>query len=195
MTNAAITTGTFKVLSVAHQRMDIHGFKVQPGMVICQASKHHDVLFILISTDCNDSDYAYGYIIANGKFYRCNTIKCCQFDGIRDAFLAHDRMAFAEACKIAKAITEPAMAQSTLHLTDVAPGLRSCDGGEYGFYTHLEPTRVPGVFWEWTTCSCDFDDCGTTGYAGGSYAVYSKEELQSAIAKSDAIALAGSLYD
>lgn len=44
---------------------------------------------------------------------------------------------------------------------DVAPGEKSYDGGEYGFYTHLRSTPVKGVYLLYTSCTCGFDSCGT----------------------------------
>ena len=53
--------------------------------------------------------------------------------------------------------------QTNIRLTDVVPGEKHTDGGEYGFYTRLQCKRT-GLFLIYTTCTCDFDRCGTTGY-------------------------------
>lgn len=44
---------------------------------------------------------------------------------------------------------------------DTAPGEKSFDGGEYGFYTHFRSTPVKGVYILSTSCTCGFDACGT----------------------------------
>lgn len=45
--------------------------------------------------------------------------------------------------------------------TDIEPGEKSYDGGEYGFYTHFRSTPVKGVYLLYTSCTCGFDSCGT----------------------------------
>lgn len=73
----------------------------------------------------------------------------------------------------------------------VMPGEKSHDGGEYGFYTELRPTRFTNVFQVWTSTSCDFDDCGT-GFEG--YAYLTREDLDKMRYESDKIIAAGSQY-
>ena len=43
--------------------------------------------------------------------------------------------------------------------TDVEPGEKSIDGGEYGFYTNLF-CLGRGIYLVTTECTCDFDSCG-----------------------------------
>ena len=50
--------------------------------------------------------------------------------------------------------------------TDVVPGEKHQDGGEYGFYTRFTPfPGYPGIYRVFTETTCDFDACGT-GYQG-----------------------------
>lgn len=86
--------------------------------------------------------------------------------------------------------------QNSISLTDTVPGDKHSDGGEYGFYTHLECKR-PGLFIIYDTCTCDFDMCGTTGYpepGEEDFVVLTQKELDEMIIRSVAIEAAGSLY-
>ena len=79
--------------------------------------------------------------------------------------------------------------------TDVVPGNRCNNGGEYGFYSHYEPTDTPGVFWSWTTTTCDFDRCGTPGYEAGEYVVLTKKRMRRLMQISGRIEEEGDLYN
>lgn len=86
--------------------------------------------------------------------------------------------------------------QTNIRLTDVVPGEKHTDGGEYGFYTRLQCKRT-GLFIIYTTCTCDFDRCGTTGYpepGEEEYVVLTQKELDGMIAESFRIEAAGSQY-
>jgi hypothetical protein len=49
-----------------------------------------------------------------------------------------------------------------LVFTNVVPGEKHRDGGEYGFYTRYSPIPgYPGIYRVSTETSCDFDSCGT----------------------------------
>ena len=50
-------------------------------------------------------------------------------------------------------------------VTDVIPGEKCNNGGEYGFYTEYILTDIPGLYAMKTSCTCDFDRCGT-GFEG-----------------------------
>lgn len=53
-----------------------------------------------------------------------------------------------------------------IRFTDVVPGEKSYNGGEYGFYTVYYPIpEHPGIYRVFTETTCDFDACGT-GYEG-----------------------------
>ena len=49
--------------------------------------------------------------------------------------------------------------------TDVVPGEKCHNGGEYGFYTDYIQTDIPGLYAVETSTTCDFDRCGT-GFEG-----------------------------
>jgi len=86
--------------------------------------------------------------------------------------------------------------QTNIRLTDVVPGEKHTDGGEYGFYTRLQCKRT-GLFLIYTTCTCDFDRCGTSGYpepGEEEYVVLTQKELDEMIAESFRIEAAGSQY-
>ena len=108
----------------------------------------------------------------------------------------YDKVAFDAACEEAAKIPAQRLAPPVyIKCTDVVPGRRCNDGGEYGFYSHYEPTDAPGVFWAWTTTTCDFDRCGTTGYDGGEYVVLTKKRMRRLMQISDRIEEGGDLYN
>ena len=76
--------------------------------------------------------------------------------------------------------------------TDVVPGEKHHDGGEYGFYTRYSPIPgYPGIYRVFTETTCDFDACGT-GYEG--ITALTIAEYRKLRKKSDEIEAAGSLY-
>lgn len=75
--------------------------------------------------------------------------------------------------------------------TDVVPGEKCNNGGEYGFYTELIPTKVDGLYEKFTYTTCDFDACGT-GRKG--YKWLTESEYCSLKEESERIQEAGSLY-
>lgn len=54
---------------------------------------------------------------------------------------------------------------SSFSVTDVIPGEKCHNGGEYGFYTDYIQTDIPGLYAVETSTTCDFDGCGT-GFEG-----------------------------
>lgn len=54
---------------------------------------------------------------------------------------------------------------SSFSVTDVIPGEKCNNGGEYGFYTDYIQTDIPGLYAVETSTTCDFDRCGT-GFEG-----------------------------
>ena len=54
---------------------------------------------------------------------------------------------------------------SSFIVTDVIPGEKCNNGGEYGFYTEYIRTTTPGLYAVETSTTCDFDRCGT-GFEG-----------------------------
>ena len=91
----------------------------------------------------------------------------------------------------AKASTEPYITNKEIVFTDVVPGRKCHDGGEYGFYTHYVPTSVAGVYKCVTMTTCEIDPCGT-GDCG--YKFMSASDYARMRAKSDAIIACGSKY-
>ena len=76
--------------------------------------------------------------------------------------------------------------------TDVYPGEKCYNGGEYGFYTRYSPIPgYPGIYKVFTETTCDFDACGT-GYQGiRALTVREYRRLKKA---SDKVEARGSLY-
>ena len=76
--------------------------------------------------------------------------------------------------------------------TNVVPGDRCNNGGEYGFYTRYSPIpEYPGIYWVWTETTCDFDACGT-GYQG--IRALTAREYRRLKKASDRVEAEGSLY-
>jgi len=76
--------------------------------------------------------------------------------------------------------------------TDVVPGEKHRDGGEYGFYTRYCPIPgYPGIYRVSTETSCEFDACGT-GYQG--IRALTTREYRRLKKASDKVEAAGSLY-
>ena len=106
----------------------------------------------------------------------------------------YDKVAFDAACEEAAKIPEQRLAPPVyIKCTDVVPGHRCNNGGEYGFYSHYAPTDAPGVFWAWSSTTCDFDRCGT-GYDYGEYVVLTKKRMRRLMQISDRIEEGGDLY-
>jgi len=76
--------------------------------------------------------------------------------------------------------------------TDVVPGEKHRDGGEYGFYTRYSPIPGhPGIYRVSTETTCDFDACGTGPQGIRALTVREYRRLKRS---SDKIEAAGSLY-
>jgi hypothetical protein len=84
------------------------------------------------------------------------------------------------------------IAERDVVFTDVVPGEKCNNGGEYGFYTRYSPIPgYPGIYRVSTETTCDFDACGT-GYEGiRALTVREYRRLKKA---SDKVEAAGSLY-
>jgi hypothetical protein len=84
------------------------------------------------------------------------------------------------------------ISDTDLVFTDVVPGKKCHNGGEYGFYTRYRPIpEYPGIYRVYTETTCDFDACGT-GYEG--ITALTIAEYRKLLKKSDEIEAAGSLY-
>ena len=76
--------------------------------------------------------------------------------------------------------------------TDVVPGEKHHDGGEYGFYTRYSPIPgYPGIYRVSTETSCEFDACGTGPQGIRALTAREYRRLKKA---SDKVEAAGSLY-
>jgi len=76
--------------------------------------------------------------------------------------------------------------------TDVVPGEKHHDGGEYGFYTRYSPIPgYPGIYRVFTETTCEFSACGT-GYQG--IRALTTREYRRLKKASDKVEAAGSLY-
>jgi hypothetical protein len=83
-------------------------------------------------------------------------------------------------------------AEGDIFFTDVVPGEKCNNGGEYGFYTRYSPIlEHPGIYRVSTETTCDFDACGT-GYEG--IRALTTGEYRRLKKASDKIEAAGSLY-
>jgi len=76
--------------------------------------------------------------------------------------------------------------------TDVFPGVKQNNGGEYGFYTTYSPTEKPGKYAVRTWTTCDFDDVHT-GPQG--YVWLTKKKVAELLAESQKIEGYGNLYE
>ena len=118
----------------------------------------------------------------------------------QDAFLTqqakfYDQVAFDAACEEAAKVPTHRLAPPIyIKCTDVVPGRRCNNGGEYGFYTHYSPTNIPGVFWQWSSSTCDFDNCGAD-YDNGKYVILTKKRMRRLMQISDRIEEEGDLYN
>jgi hypothetical protein len=84
------------------------------------------------------------------------------------------------------------IAESDVVFTDVVPGEKHHDGGEYGFYTRFSPIPgYPGIYRVSTESTCDFDSCGC-GYQG--IRALTTREYRRLKKASDRIEARGSLY-
>lgn len=101
------------------------------------------------------------------------------------------------ACKEAKSHPEEELAvfdgesNEYWKFVDVLPGEKCNNGGEYGFYSSYYPTERKGVYLYITSCTCDFDPCGT-GREG--FVVLTKDDLARLIKNHEAVLERGCLY-
>jgi len=75
--------------------------------------------------------------------------------------------------------------------TDIVPGRKRNNGGEYGFYTTYSPTGKPGKYAVRTSTTCDFDACGT-GFKGYTYLTI--KNVKELLKKSEEVKKRGCLY-
>lgn len=79
-----------------------------------------------------------------------------------------------------------------IRFTNVVPGKKYNNDGEYGFYTCYIPiTEYPGIYRVYTECTCDFDRC-KIGYEG--IRALTVQEYRKLRKASDEVEDMGSLY-
>ena len=84
------------------------------------------------------------------------------------------------------------ISDTDIEFTDISPGEKSRDGGEYGFYTVYSPIPGhPGIYRVSAETTCVFDPCGTGPQGIRALTVREYRRLRKA---SDEIEAAGSLY-
>ncbi|NCB44776.1 MAG: hypothetical protein EOM59_19470 [Clostridia bacterium] len=84
------------------------------------------------------------------------------------------------------------VAEEPFRFTIVAPGEKSSNGGEYGFWEEWVPIpNLPGLYRVYTETSCDFDSCGT-GFEG--VRLLTEQDYIARKAESDKVEANGSLY-
>lgn len=111
---------------------------------------------------------------------------------VSDAIAAYKERKDIEAALADAEGKELFISDTDLVFTDVVPGDKSNNGGEYGFYTRYRPIpEYPGIYRVFTETTCDFDACGT-GYEG--ITALTIAEYRKLRKKSDEIEAAGSLY-
>lgn len=94
-------------------------------------------------------------------------------------------------CQIRKLSKDKLYTGKEFTCTEVVPGEKCHNGGEYGFYTTYSPTTKSGIYKVESSCTCDFDNCGT-GFEG--YIVLTKNLFHHLISESEHIIEEGSLY-
>lgn len=76
--------------------------------------------------------------------------------------------------------------------TQVVPGEKSSNGGEYGFWEQWIPIpKIPGIYKVYSQTTCDFDSCGT-GFEG--VRLLTEQDYIARKAESDKVEANGSLY-
>lgn len=61
----------------------------------------------------------------------------------------------------ANALGDTRFTGNSFTVTEIVPGDKCNNGGEYGFASVFTKTSVPGVYYWTRTTTCDFAECGT----------------------------------
>ena len=182
-----------RLVDIPNGIYNINGFTLKPGMALYSSK---NATFVA----CWPDDWAvHGWDITVPHSPKKEVI---HMDDLQDwdmtwqqVMLIIDKQAFSKACKEADLIglkEKLAVYDGELKLTEVVPGEKSRNGGQYGFYTHIEPTSHPGVFYTWMSSTCDCGRCG--GCGEGEYIVLTEKQIEAMIMTSNEIEEAGSLY-
>ena len=177
------------MVKVFNEKIELQGFNFQPGFVALVEGDN--ILAATSGWECNGCIFVYrptedGW---RGDWEGPETFPVEEvLDAIQDWKDNQDlqkALAYAEGKKLH-------IAESDVVFTDVVPGEKHHDGGEYGFYTRYRPIPGhPGIYRVSTECTCDFDSCGC-GYQGiRALTVREYRRLKKA---SDKVEARGSLY-
>ena len=168
---------------------NIQGFNFQPGFAALVEGE--TILAVTSGWECNGCLYVYRN--NNGKWIgNWEDDETFPVADVSDAIAAYEERKDIEAALAASEGKELFISDTDLVFTDVVPGDKSNNGGEYGFYTRYSPIPgYPGIYRVYSETTCDFDACGT-GYEGiTSLTIAEYRKLRK---KSDEIEAAGSLY-
>jgi hypothetical protein len=177
------------MVKVFNEKIELQGFNFQPGFVALVEGDN--ILAATSGWECNGCIFVYrptedGW---RGDWEGPETFPVEEvLEAIQDWKDNQDlqkALAYAEGKKLH-------IAESDVVFTDVVPGEKHHDGGEYGFYTRYSPIPgYPGIYRVSTETSCDFDSCGT-GYQG--IRALTVQEYRRLRRHSDKVEAAGSLY-
>lgn len=176
------------------ENIRVQGFTLQPGFValvegneilaVTSGWEHRDACGPMLFVYRPQSDGTWA-----GRWEDETTFPVQEtLDGItawRDNQDLQKALAYAEGKKLH-------ISNEDIVFTDVVPGDRCNNGGEYGFYTRYSPIPgYPGIYRVSTECTCDFDRCGT-GYQG--IRALTSREYRRLKKASDRVEAKGSLY-
>ena len=186
MTNSASTTSIFTATSTS----TISGFTFRLGYVAL-VSDTGEILAATNGWECNDQLYVYrpnqdGTWVGNWEgpetFPVQEVLEAIQ--NYQEETEIKKAFKYAEGKKLK-------VGKDDIIFTDIVPGEKSGNGGEYGFYTRYTPTGHPGIYSVSTETTCDFDACGTGSQGIRALTIQEYRRLKKA---SNKIEAAGSQY-
>ncbi len=147
------------MVKVFNEKIELQGFNFQPGFVALVEGDN--ILAATSGWECNGCIFVYrpqsdGW---RGDWEGPETFPVQEvLDAIQDW---QDQQELVKALAYAKG-KKLHISDGDIEFTDVVPGEKHRDGGEYGFYTRYSPIPgYPGIYRVSTECTCDFDTCGT----------------------------------
>ena len=177
------------MVKVFNEKIELQGFNFQPGFVALVEGE--TILAATSGWECNGCIFVYrptedGW---RGDWEGPETFPVqLVLDAIqdwKDSAELSKALSFAEGKKLH-------ISESDVVFTDVVPGEKHHDGGEYGFYTRYSPMpEYPGIYRVSTETSCEFDACGTGPQGIRALTVREYRRLKKA---SDKVEARGSLY-
>jgi hypothetical protein len=176
-------------IKVFKEKIEIQGFNFQPGFVALVEGDN--ILAATSGWECDGCLYVYRPTESGwqGDWEGQETFPV---DDVLDAMEAwQDNQDIQKALQYAEG-KKLYLSNEDIVFTDVVPGDRCNNGGEYGFYTRYRPIPgYPGIYRVSTETTCDFDACGTGPQGIRALTVREYRRLRKA---SDAVETAGSLY-